>query len=167
MSGERESDLWETPQGIVDWVRYQAGWGAFDFDAAATETNRKAPRWAGRCSPDTTDGLLGEWVGSTVWLNPPYSNQGIWLARAAREGQTRRVAALVMPSFDARYWRPAVWEAATEVWLLEGRIAFERGGKAFPGGNVRSCVVLYAPRNPQAVVQRIEPKVRYLRPFLV
>lgn len=166
MSSERDSDQWETPKAVVDWVRYQSGWPAFDFDAAANELNRKASRWAGRCSPDTTDGLLGEWVGSTVWLNPPYSNQGLWLARAAREGQKRRVAALVMPSFDARYWRPTVWEAATEVWLLEGRIAFERNGRAFPGGSVRSCVILYQPSLRSMSDKQVEPKVRYLRPNL-
>jgi hypothetical protein len=67
----------------------------------------------------------------------------------------------VMPSFDAGYWRSAVWERANEVWMIEGRIAFEVDGEPRPGGNVRSCVIVYRSKGRPT---KNGPKIRYLRP---
>lgn len=155
-----ESDTWATPAWIVEWVRQTAGWPPFDFDPACVAATAKAPRYI---TPETGNGLWDPWEGQTIWLNPPYSNQALWLARAARESRLegKRVAALVMPSFDAGYFRPTVWQEAAEVWLIEGRIAFEMDGEPRPGGNVRSCVVIY---DPAVSIGPNGPRVRYLRP---
>ena len=63
-----DSDTWATPAWIVEWVREQAGWPAFDFDPACVPATAKAPDYI---CPDTGDGLWDPWRGSTVWLNPP------------------------------------------------------------------------------------------------
>jgi hypothetical protein len=156
-----DSDTWATPAWIVEWVRETAGWPAFDFDPACVPATAKAPDYI---CPDTGDGLWDPWRGSTVWLNPPYSKQALWLARAARECRLegRRVAALVMPSFDAIYFRSTVWQEAAEIWMIEGRIAFEMDGEPRPGGNVRSCVVIY---DPALSIGANGPRVKYLRPI--
>ena len=158
----RQSDLWATPPSLVEWVRNLAGWGRFDFDPCAEPATAKADRYI---TPTTGDGLSDPWLGSTIWLNPPYSRQSLWLARAAEEGRTKRVAALVMPSFDAAYWRPFVWESAQEVWMLQGRIAFLRNGVPCPGSNVRSCVIIYDPTaQTNHPLKPANPRVRLLKP---
>ena len=153
------SDTWATPQWVVQWVADVLQWSSFDFDPCCVPATAKAPDYI---SPDTGDGLVDPWRGSRVWVNPPYSNQGAWLRRCASEARNgRNIAALVMPSFDAGYWRSAVWERANEVWLIEGRIAFEVDGEPRPGGNVRSCVVVYRSTGRPT---KYGPKFRYLRP---
>ena len=152
-----EKDAWATPTHIVDWIRHTVNWPAFDFDPCAMPETAKATHYI---TPATGDGLRDAWHGDTVWLNPPYSQQGLWLARAAAEASLnrKRIAALVLPSFDAAYWRPTVWHnAAREVWLIEGRIAFECNGRAMPGGTVKSCVVIY-----DGPAINSEPRLRYL-----
>ena len=150
-----DSDTWATPPYIVEWVQSQMGWPSFDFDPCASDKTTKAPAYI---TLQTGDGLRDEWRGSTVWLNPPYSEQGRWLGRAAAETMKgKRVAALVLPSWDTKYWRDAVWLHAKEVWMLEGRIAFENDGVPMPGGTVKSCLVIYD--GPTKGV----PVVRYYR----
>lgn len=152
------SDTWATPRWVVEWVAKTLGVDGFDFDPCCHPSTAKAPDFI---SPDRGDGLVDPWRGRRVWVNPPYSNQGDWLRRCAYEARNgRNVVALVMPSFDSAYWRPAVWDTATEIWMLEGRIAFEVDGEPRPGGNVRSCVVVYAAGQRW----QYSPSVRYLRP---
>jgi hypothetical protein len=67
-----------------------------------------------------------------------------------------------MPSFDAIYFRSTVWQEAAEIWMIEGRIAFEMDGEPRPGGNVRSCVVIY---DPALSIGANGPRVKYLRPI--
>jgi phage N-6-adenine-methyltransferase len=153
------SDTWATPQWVVDWAAWVLRWEAFDFDPCCVPATAKA---AAFISPELGDGLCDAWKGTKVWVNPPYSNQGAWLRRCASEARNgREVVALVMPSFDAGYWRSAVWERANEVWLVEGRIAFEVDGEPRPGGNVRSCFVVYRSKGRPP---KNGPKVRYLKP---
>jgi hypothetical protein len=152
------SDTWATPSWVVEWVAGSLGWSRFDFDPCCVPATAKAERFI---APEFGDGLSDPWDGDRVWVNPPYSNQGAWLRRCAAEARAGRdVVALVMPSFDAAYWRSTVWDAAAEVWMIEGRIAFEVDGEPRPGGNVRSCVVVYRAGTKWGA----PPVVRYLRP---
>jgi hypothetical protein len=153
-----EKDSWSTPQHLVEWTRATLNWSPFDFDPCCTKLTAKAPHYI---TPETGDGLVDAWSGSTVWLNPPYSNQGKWLLRAAEEATryNRKIAALVLPSFDAAYFRGAAWTVAREIWLLEGRIAFEQDGIPRPGGTVKNCIIVYDGAQIEP-----GPRVRYLRP---
>lgn len=153
------SDTWATPWWVVDWVRYRLGWGKFDFDPCCEHSTAKAEKYI---TPEIGDGLVDPWYGQRVWVNPPYSNQGAWLKRCADEAKIGRdVVALVMPSFDTSYWRPNVWNEASEIWMVEGRIAFEADGEPRPGGNVRSCFIVYRANQER---NGGSPIVHYLKP---
>jgi phage N-6-adenine-methyltransferase len=156
-----ESDAWSTPAWLVEWIRLELGWEPFDFDPCAAPATSKATDFV---SEETGDGLAIPWRGSTVWLNPPYSRQARWLAKAAEESRTNglRIAALVLPSFDAAYWRPSVWNSASELWLLEGRIAFERNGRPVANSTNKSCIVVFD--GGRARTAQNEPVVRFLCP---
>lgn len=61
-------DDWETPQALYDELDAEFG---FTVDACATQHNAKCQRFF---SPEQ-DGLLQDWSGETVWINPPYSTK--------------------------------------------------------------------------------------------
>jgi phage N-6-adenine-methyltransferase len=156
-----DKDAWSTPAWLVEWVRGELGWEQFDFDPCAAPDTTKASEFL---SEQTGDGLSMTWRGPNVWCNPPYSQGGRWLAKASQESQENglRIAALVLPSFDAAYWRPTVWDCAAELWLLEGRIQFERNGRPVIGSMNKSCLVVYD--RARARTAQDGPVVRFLRP---
>ena len=135
---------YETPWAHVEAVvRDSFGGVPFAIDVAASESNRKAPRHYGIAD----NGLSSAWLDG-AWCNPPYENQGEWLARAvywARQGV--HSACLVLASTSAKYWRPCCFEAGT-VDYYEGRIAFTdpTTGKPRPGFDRASALVLLGPR---------------------
>lgn len=134
---------YETPWTHVRAVEADSFGGlSFALDVAANEHNRKALRHYSVHD----NGLSSPWV-DRVWCNPPYENQGEWLARGvywARLGV--RSAFLVLASTSANYWRPCCFEAGT-VDFYEGRIAFTdpTTGKPRKGFDRASALVLLGP----------------------
>jgi phage N-6-adenine-methyltransferase len=74
----RASDEWPTPPWLVD--QYAAEFGPFDLDPATTPGSAKAPAYF----TEEDNGLTQPWKGR-VWLNPPYSQVGKWMSKAAAE----------------------------------------------------------------------------------
>ena len=135
---------YETPWKHVRAVEADSFGGVpFAIDVAAAERNRKAPRHYSV----NDNGLKRTWVDRT-WCNPPYENQGEWLARGvywAREHGVRS-AFLVLASTSANYWRPCCFDAGT-VDFYEGRIAFLDPATGLPrkGFDRASALVLLGP----------------------
>ena len=143
---------WATPPHIVAAVAADSFDGRpFDLDVAAYASNAKAPAYYDLAG----NGMASLWAAPQVWCNPPYENQGEWLARAvwhAREYGIS-VALLVLASTSALYWRPCAWEAGT-VDFYEGRIAFlDEHGKQQPGFDRASALVLVGPAFRAGVVR--------------
>lgn len=70
------TDDWLTPRAILDEL------GPFDLDPCDTvDGYTGAARWYSYAD----DGLDQPWTGR-VWLNPPYSDVGRWVARLACHG---------------------------------------------------------------------------------
>jgi len=115
----RASDEWSSPQWLVD--QCAAEFGPFDLDPAATEATAQAPKWY----TVYDDGLGQRWKGR-VWMNPPYSQVGAWMAKAAAEvavGNAELVVCLVPARVDARWYRSAV-TVASVVRVLPQRVKF-------------------------------------------
>lgn len=134
---------YETPWTHVRAVEADSFGGLpFALDVAASASNRKADRHYSVAD----NGLRRTWVDRT-WCNPPYENQGEWLAMGvywARQGI--RSAFLVLASTSANYWRPCCFDAGT-VDFYEGRIAFTdpATGKPRKGFDRASALVLLGP----------------------
>jgi phage N-6-adenine-methyltransferase len=113
------SDEWYTPQWLVD--QHAAEFGPFDLDPAATAETAQAPTFYALYD----DGLGQRWKGR-VWLNPPYSEVGAWMAKAASEvaiGNAELVVCLVPARVDARWYRAAA-AVASVVRVLPHRVKF-------------------------------------------
>lgn len=113
------SDEWYAPIELIRSL------GEFDLDPACGPQcrNRTAKRRYG------CNGLEREWFGR-VWLNPPFSYVPPWVDRMIKHNNG---VMLVFGRVDA-VWFQRACAAASGVYLLCGRIQFDR-----PGGSTGRC----------------------------
>lgn len=135
-SAAMKSDRWLTPPHIVEAL------GRFDLDPCAAPEPRPWPTAAHHwCLPDQ-DGLTLAWYGR-VWLNPPYSREAVhWLRRLAEHGQG---TALVFARTETSWFVETVWQKASAVLFLHGRIHFHHpdGTRAAANSGAPSVLVAY------------------------
>lgn len=123
-----------TPQSLFDALHQEFH---FDLDAAATLANHKCELFFGDGGL-ATDALLEDWggPGTTVFLNPPYSQATAFLAKARQEADNGAVIVLILPvRSDTRWWHRYIWNAddgpdgdwypGIRTRLLPGRLQFE------------------------------------------
>lgn len=133
-SARMESDTWLTPPEIIDVL------GPFDLDPC---TPKEMP-WETaihRYTP-ADDGLRQPWFGR-VWLNPPYSREAVkWLEKMAEHGHG---TALVFARTETEWFHRMVWQRATALLFLRGRIHFHdiTGARASANAGAPSVLVAY------------------------
>lgn len=129
----RETERWLTPRWVLDPL------GHFDLDPCG------APGWPTAdevFTPETHgDGLSLPWHGR-VWMNPPYGHvMGSWLERMAHHGHG---TALIFARTDTATFHDFVWDAATALLFLRGRITFLQSDLSKPIANSGAASVLIA-----------------------
>ena len=97
------------------------------------------------------DGLAFPWeVEGLIYVNPPYSNLGDWLAKCAEESSREgvEIVALVPPRTDTAAFQACVFGVASAICFPKGRISFLSGasGERRKGNDTPSCVIYYGPR---------------------
>ncbi len=119
----RGQDEWLTPPGVIEAL------GPFDLDPCAPVVRPWDTAQAHYTIED--DGLSKPWTGR-VWMNPPYGRATpTWIARLAEHGQG---TALLMVRTDTAWFQDHVFERASGLFFLRGRVAFHEpdGRKADP-----------------------------------
>ncbi len=128
------SQSWITPRSILDSL------GPFDLDPCACVLQPWATARVMISPPD--DGLAVKWRGR-VWLNPPYgaSESPRWMRRMAEHGCG---TALVASRTEVESWFvPFVWEAATAILFVYGRLYYHRPtGERGPGNAGHGSVLV-------------------------
>jgi hypothetical protein len=130
-----KSETWLTPPYILDAL------GVFDLDPCAAPEPRPWPT-ADRHIALPEDGLVADWAGR-IWLNPPYSRKARdWLAKLAQHG---RGTALTFARTETAWFVQTVWEQATALLFLHGRIHFHYpdGTRAPANSGAPSVLVAY------------------------
>lgn len=133
------SDHWATPPELVREL--EAEFGKFDLDPCCLPDTAKAPAYF---TPED-DGLQQTWYGR-VFLNPPYSNPKVWVAKAIEETIACRadlVIALIPCSTDTRWFHTLV-KGRAEIRFIRGRVKFlgwER--TAIPSPKAPSLFAIY------------------------
>jgi phage N-6-adenine-methyltransferase len=111
----------------------------FTLDPCASPENACCPLYFTK----EQDGLVQDWRGHTVYMNPPYGRKiGHWMRKAyesAQEGAT--VVCLIPARTDTRWWHAYVVSKA-EVRYLARRLKF---GDAKHGATFPSVLVIYRP----------------------
>lgn len=113
------STVWLTPPEIIAAL---GGPESFDLDPCAAPLPRPWPTARVMNTRADADGLMLEWRGR-VWLNPPYSSAEIkrWLARMAGHD---RGTALIFARTETEAFRRHVWDRASGLLFLHGRLHF-------------------------------------------
>lgn len=133
-SANPQTDEWLTPPLIIDAL------GPFDLDPCSP-LDRPWDTAARHLTVDD-DGLHEPWSGR-VWLNPPYSEVGLWMQKLGQHGQG---TALVFARCETAWWFDWVWPYATAFLFLRGRLTFYRpdGTRSKEGHNAGGPSVLVA-----------------------
>lgn len=95
---------------------------------------------------DTTpDGLKSDW-GKSNFVNPPFSEISKWLEKGKEEMKKgNKSVFLVTARTNTNYWCKYVWQGASEIRFVMGKIKFQGYKNGFP---VPCCVVIYDPAKP-------------------
>ena len=140
-SAHNDTDEWLTPRHVL------VALGApeiFDLDPCAALSFPERCALRGFTVKD--NGWMREWFGR-VWLNPPYGRDvGAWLKRLADHGNG---IALVFARTETEQFHRQVWERASAVLFLEGRLTFLRsnGIPALRNAGAPSCLIAYGATN--------------------
>jgi hypothetical protein len=112
---------WLTPPHVLAAL---GGAETFDFDPCAAPETRPWPTALRMNSHLDGDGLSIAWEGR-VLLNPPYTSAelGAWLKRLADHG---RGTALIFARTETAAFAEQVWERASGLLFLTGRLHFHR-----------------------------------------
>lgn len=156
-SARAETTTWLTPPHVHEAL------GTFDLDPCA------APNWptAKRHIIQPDCGMMADWEGR-IWLNPPYKSRkdepcpGMcppdthgndawdWLEKLAAHGSG---TALIFARTETAGFVEQVWNKATAVKFLHGRLYFHRpdGTRAGADSGAPSVLVAYGNRDAAAL----------------
>lgn len=126
---------WETPQELFDVLDSEFH---FTLDPCCSDSNAKC----GSYFTEQEDGLVQDWGGETVFMNPPYGRDiGKWVRKAYIESRKGAIVVCLVPSrTDTKWWHKYAMRG--EIRFFEGRLSFDGIGTApFP-----SALVIFYPR---------------------
>jgi hypothetical protein len=137
-----DRDEWLTPPHVLKAL------GPFDLDPCAPV---RRP-WDTAATHYTVhdNGLTKPWHGR-VWLNPPYGNNTTrWIQRLAEHGNG---VALIFARTETGTFFPWVWEHATSLLFLKGRLAFHfsDGSPSKTSAGAPSVLIAYGQANAEAL----------------
>ena len=140
-SHNAQTHTWLTPPFILEAL------GLFALDPCAAPEPRPWPT-AEAMWTRADNSLARPWFGR-VWLNPPYGPRAQiapWMRRMADHGVG---TALIFARTETAIFFETIWERATAVLFIKGRLVFHRGDGTLPradqgGGNAGAPSILIA-----------------------
>jgi site-specific DNA-methyltransferase (adenine-specific) len=131
---------WQTPKELFDRLNGEFG---FALDVAASAENHLCDRYF---SLPHDDAFTGWWNGN-CFCNPPYGrNLSRWFEKARNAAENGSTVVMLVPArTDTKWFHEHVWNVASEIRFLPGRLVFKmpsgKSGRApFP-----SMLVIYRP----------------------
>ena len=134
-----DKNYWETPSDFFERLNREF---SFNLDVASSHENTKCERYF----TELENGLEQDWRGN-VFCNPPYGREiSQWVKKAYDESlnNTNGVIVLLIPArTDTRYWHDYIFNKASEIRFLKGRLKFELNGASKQPAPFPSAVVIY------------------------
>ena len=118
---------WDTPQDFFDKLDDQFH---FTLDPCATSQSAKCKKYF----TEEDDGLIQDWKGHKVFVNPPYGrNIGAWIKKGYEESKKHNtLVVMLLPSrTDTKWWHDYVMKAK-EIHFVRGRLKFGSSTNAAP-----------------------------------
>jgi len=125
-----KSSEYETPQWLFDQLNDEF---YFTLDPCATKENAKCKKYY----TITDNGLVKDWGGEIVFVNPPYGREiGKWVKKAWEEfysihpfGFPPTIVMLLPARTDTKWFHKYIYNQA-EIKFLKGRLKFKN--RTFP-----------------------------------
>jgi len=130
-----KNDDWSTPQEFFDILNEEF---LFTLDACALSENAKCKLFF----TPADDGLVQDWSGHTVFVNPPYGRKiAEWVKKCYYESckENTKVVMLIPARTDTVYFHKYIYGKA-EIRFIKGRLKF---GNALHGAPFPSMIVVY------------------------
>ena len=126
---------WSTPNDLFDRLDEKY---SFTLDPCASETNSKCDEYF----TIEDDGLVQDWSGHTVFMNPPYGRIiSKWVKKAFEESKKldTKVVCLLPARTDTQWWHKYCMKA-DEIYFIKGRLKF---GDSINAAPFPSAVVVF------------------------
>jgi hypothetical protein len=151
-SAKMKKDEWLTPPEIIKAL------GEFDLDPCAPIVRP----WdiADKHYTIEDDGLKQLWEGR-VWCNPPYGLVAAkWLEKMSKHGNG---IALIFARTETQMFFEWVWNKATAVKFIEGRLHFHHvdGSRARANAGAPSVLIAYGNKNAE-ILEKCQIKGKFL-----
>lgn len=125
-----KEEKWETPQDFFDKLDAEFH---FTLDPAASNCNHKCNRYF----TEKEDGLKQNWVGHTVFCNPPYGRKtGLWVRKAYEESQKGSTVVMLLPSRTDTKWFHEYCLPYGELRFVKDRLKFGGSKNSAPFGSL-------------------------------
>ena len=111
-----KSDSFETPKILYDELNAE-----FNFNYDPCPLNERY----------IIDGLKTEW-GSSVFLNPPYSNPTLWIKKAYEHAKNGNIVVGLLRGDTSTRWFHDYVLGKSEIRFIKGRICFNGKRAPFP-----------------------------------
>jgi len=107
---------WYTPHDLYAQLDSEFN---FTLDPCATNENHKCSKWYTK----QENGLMQQWDGERVFMNPPYGREiGQWVKKAS-EARGGVVVCLLPARTDTKYFHEYIYNKA-EIRFIRGRLKF-------------------------------------------
>lgn len=135
----KESDKWETPQEVFDYL--DAVHGPFNLDVCAEPCTAKCESYISF----EQNALVQGWETSgKAYCNPPYSNPMPWVQKAIEEKDKGVTTCMLLPAdVSTKWFRLMAQNSLYYFW--RGRISFLYKGKKTHPAKFGSVVALFFP----------------------
>ena len=124
--GSSEDMTWPTPQYAFDALNMEFG---FTLDPCCWPATAKCAKYY----TPRENGLVQDWSGERVFMNPPYGREiGAWMRKALAESRRGALVVCLVPArVDTEWWHESAQRG--EVRFLKGRLKNANGqGWPFP-----------------------------------
>ncbi len=127
-------DLWQTPEVLFDNLNKEFN---FTADVAASDENNLCDTFL----TEEDDSLKSLWFMSN-WCNPPYSDIGPWVDKAAQQHKQGKTIVMLVPADTSVQWFKRAYESCSEVRFISGRLSFINAETQKPvNGNNKGSVI--------------------------
>ena len=130
-----KSNEWNTPDDLYNTLDNEFN---FTLDPCTNSLNNKCDKFY----TEKENGLIQDWSKDIVFMNPPYGRQiSQWIEKAYNESlKGSKVVCLIPSRTDTKYWHDFIFNKASEVRFIKGRLKFgdSKNSAPFP-----SAIIVY------------------------
>lgn len=127
----RSRQDYATPWPFVRAVEQLIG-ASFAIDLAASDANRKAPRFYSAEQNSLVQPWASDLDGAWGWCNPPYAHIEPWVAKALHEAEKGAKTVILLPAGVSTNWFAATVHMWACVLFVRPRLVFEGTTDPYP-----------------------------------